>query len=106
MKGANVRQEHGKIDGNVAVSDTLTLFGMCTGNVVVENGGVLVLHGMCSGNVKVEAGGEAQIRGMVSGNVVNNGGLVEIWGMVTGNVDEHDGTTIRHEGAIINRKVI
>ena len=68
-----VRQEYGKIEGNLTVEDDLVLFGMCTGNITVASSGVLTLHGMCTGNLEVLPGGTAYLNGMVAGNVLNLG---------------------------------
>ena len=88
-----MRQEYGKIEGNLTVTDELVLFGMCVGNIVVESGATLHLYGMCTGNINVRAGGKAILDGMCTGNVLNSGGVLEIKGTVTGALRKEAGTT-------------
>jgi cytoskeletal protein CcmA (bactofilin family) len=78
-----VREERGKIEGNLTVSDALTVQGMVTGSITVQQGGSLELHGMCCGNLTVEPGANASTFGMVCGKVLNLGGQLAINGMVT-----------------------
>jgi cytoskeletal protein CcmA (bactofilin family) len=101
LAGNLMEEEHGKIEGNLTISDKLILFGMCTGNVAVVSGGVLTLHGLCTGNIVVYPGGTVHLRGMVTGNVHNAGGLVEIYGVVNGNLDREGGTTNIYPNAVI-----
>jgi len=88
-----MRKEFGQLDGDQRLNDHLALYGMCMGDIVVENGGELHLYGMCAGDVEVKEGGALCLYGMCTGHVVNTGGRVEISGMVVGNVEKKGGTT-------------
>lgn len=81
-----MREEHGKIDGDLIVSDLVTLHGMVTGKIVVRDGGSLTLQGICARNLEVEAGGTARMQGIVGGTVTNHGGKISIEGIVKGSI--------------------
>ena len=88
-----MRKEYGQLEGDMKLADHLALYGMCTGDIVVEDGGALHLYGLCAGNVDVKPGGWAVIYGMCTGNVSNSGGKVEVSGMVVGHLLKYSGTT-------------
>ncbi|HET6349135.1 MAG TPA: hypothetical protein VFH88_08635 [Candidatus Krumholzibacteria bacterium] len=94
-----MRKEFGQVEGDLHLTDSLALYGMCTGDIVVESGGVLHLYGMCAGDLCVQPGGAIVIYGMCTGTVVNSGGRLEICGMVVGNVEKNAGTTTVQPGA-------
>lgn len=96
-----MRQEFGKIQENLLITDELCLFGMCTGNITVESGGALYLHGMCTGNIEVGKDGRVVIEGMCTGNILNSGGILEVNGVIRGTLHEVAGTTEVHPKALI-----
>jgi len=89
----SMRKEFGQIEGDMHLTDQVALYGLCTGDIVIEEGGVLHLYGMCAGNLDVKPGGCVVLYGMCTGTVVNSGGKLEISGMVVGNVEKNAGTT-------------
>ena len=88
-----MRKEFGQLDGDQHLTDHLALYGLCTGDVVVEADGELHLYGMCAGDIELKPGGALCLYGMCNGDVVNTGGRVEISGLVVGNVEKKGGTT-------------
>jgi hypothetical protein len=88
-----MRKEFGQLDGDQSLKDHLALYGMCTGDMVVEAGGELHLYGMCAGNIEIKSDGALCLYGMCTGHVINSGGRVEISGMVVGNVEKKGGST-------------
>jgi predicted RNA-binding Zn-ribbon protein involved in translation (DUF1610 family) len=85
--------ENDKIDGDLIVSNPITLHGMVTGKIVVRDGGLLILQGICCRNLEVETGGTARIQGIVSGNIINHGGKISIEGIVKGSITCPKGIT-------------
>ncbi len=96
-----MREENGKIDGDLIVCDPVTIHGMVTGKIVVRDGGLLTLHGICSKNLEVEAGGIARTTGIVGGNIINHGGEISIQGIVKGAIACPNGTTEIDSRAIV-----
>lgn len=88
------------VQGNIAVADELTLYGMVTGTAVVENGGILRLHGMVR-NLVVEPGGAAHVFGMVTEDAHNRGGRLNVSGTVNGRRRAEAGTTRVHDDSKI-----
>lgn len=88
-----MRKEFGQLEGETRITDDLALYGLCTGDIVVESGGYLHLYGMCAGDLEVKAGGACVVYGMCTGNVTNSGGKLEISGMVVGHLEKNAGTT-------------
>jgi cytoskeletal protein CcmA (bactofilin family) len=95
-----MRQEHGKIDGDLLLAEDLELRGMVTGTITVSAGKSLALYGMCGGDLVIEAGARASIDGTVAGNVTNNG-IVEVRGMVLGSVQSQNGTVRYSKEAMV-----
>jgi len=96
-----MRTEYGQIEGDLSVSDHLALYGLCAGDITVENGGALHLYGMCAGNVEVKKGGCAVVYGLCTGDAINSGGELEVRGMVIGDIKKLGGTTTVLPGAKI-----
>ena len=88
-----MRTEKEKIEGDLTLTDSLTLYGQATGNVVVAAGGEFHLYGMCTRNLSVQEGGKAIIYGMVSGHVINAGGDLQILGTIVGALHSASGNT-------------
>ena len=97
-----MRKEFGQIEGDVRLKDGLALYGMCTGDIVVEAGGCLHLYGMCAGNIDVKPEGVVVVHGMCTGNVTNSGGTLEIGGMVVGSLQKNAGQTVVLPTARVN----
>ena len=68
-----MRKEFGQLDGDQRLNDHLALYGLCTGDMVVETGGELHLYGMCAGNIEIKSDGALYLYGMCTGHVVNTG---------------------------------
>ena len=97
--------EHGKIDGDLIIEDSLELHGMVTGNIQVLRDSTLFLHGTCCKNLIIKAGGAAKVHGMVSGNVNNEGGKLDVFGTVIGSVSTSvDGSTYVDPNAVIKKQ--
>jgi cytoskeletal protein CcmA (bactofilin family) len=96
-----LREEAGKVDGDLTLGEDLVLKGMVTGDVYVPRGQRLELFGMVCGDLKLDPGASAVVHGMVLGSVTNGGDL-EIWGVVNGTVDDVGGRSTRHPGSVIH----
>jgi cytoskeletal protein CcmA (bactofilin family) len=105
-----MREERGKITGDLVIDELYTLWGMIVGNVRVVKGGKFYMRGSVYGNVTVEADGRAHLFGHVQGNlVVTRYAKVIHSGVLSGNVDNRGGRvfielTGRVEGKIKNKK--
>jgi len=64
-----MREERGRIVGDVTVNEQYTLWGMIAGNVRVIKGGKLYLRGSVYGSVTVEKDGRAHVFGNVQGSL-------------------------------------
>ncbi|HVL57264.1 MAG TPA: hypothetical protein VM491_12215 [Burkholderiaceae bacterium] len=95
-----MRQDNRKLDGDLAVDESLEFSGLLGGSIRVVSGGSLRLTGECVGDLSVEPGGHAVIEGTVGGDVINRG-IVEIRGAVKGKVASRGGTLIRAPDALI-----
>ena len=58
-----------KIDGDLTVSEELTMLGMVTGNIIVLKGGVLDFQGTCNKDLILEEGSKVYLGGLVNGYV-------------------------------------
>lgn len=96
-----MREERGKIDSDLSLTDELLLRGMCTGKITVQSGGKLRLQGMCTGGLEVLEGGTAIIEGMCTCDVANLGGQLEVYGNINGALDDREGKTFVHPKAVI-----
>jgi len=79
-----MRTINDKIDGDMSISDAVTVHGMLAGDITVLSRGELTLYGMCCQQLVIQPGGQAIVHGMVLGRVTNLGGRLEIYGMVGG----------------------
>ena len=86
-----MRHEGGVLTGPLVVSDGVEVSGISPHVITVLKGGILRLTGICSGNLVVEQGGRAIILGIVSGVVVNRG-FLEIHGILQNEVLNEGGT--------------
>lgn len=93
------RQETGRVDVPVTVSDELSLSGMATQSITVLDGGTLELGGMAQKGLNVRPGGYAKVGGLLHG-MLTCGGDVELTGMLDGRVVvEPGGRLLIAEGA-------
>ncbi|MGD0464542.1 MAG: hypothetical protein ABSB74_18810 [Tepidisphaeraceae bacterium] len=108
-----MREERGKLSGDVVINELYTLWGMIVGNVKVIEEGKLYLRGSIYGNLTVEYGGRVHIYGnvqgkltarrgakvihggVVGGDIVNEGGriFIELAAKTMGKIKTKDGTT-------------
>ncbi|MFA5910633.1 MAG: polymer-forming cytoskeletal protein [Vicinamibacterales bacterium] len=101
-----MRSEHGTIEGDLRLPESLQLHGFVTGAVTVPGNTTLVLHGLVGKHLVVERGGEAIIHGMVNGDVSNDGGVVSVYGMINGAVHNQSGTTVLYPKAVVKGAVV
>lgn len=88
-----MRTEAGRIEGDVVVTDELTLLGVVQGSVRVGTGGRLRLLGTVGHDLVVEAGGEAELVGVVKRDVTNSGGTLTVVGRIRGRLYANAGQT-------------
>jgi cytoskeletal protein CcmA (bactofilin family) len=94
--------EHGKVAGPLTISDDYQMHGIVEGNATVARDGFLHLFGMVTGDLVVEEGASAEVRGTVSKSVFNAGNL-EVFGVVSGRLTSTpDASTTIAPGAVIN----
>lgn len=111
-----MREERGRIAGNMVVYEPFTLWGVVSGTVSVIKGGKFYARGLIHGNLDVQEGGRVHvfgsisgnvtlaadtkviISGMVAGDIINNGGrlFIDKQAKVDGRIKTHAGTT-KHE---------
>lgn len=101
-----MKNEHGKIDGDLRVQEEFNLHGMVTGSVRVDPRGILRLHGMVSRDLVLEPSSHADLYGMVIGNVVNRGGHLRVFGMINGALHHEAGETLVHPGAVVQGGIV
>ena len=105
-----MREERGKITGDLVIDELYTLWGMLVGNVRVVDGGKLYVRGSIYGNVHVEQDGRAHLFGHIQGNlIVERYAKVIHSGILSGNVMNRGGrvyieVTARVEGKIKTKK--
>ncbi len=69
-----MREERGKLSGDVEINELYTLWGMIVGNVNVGEEGKLYLRGSIYGDLTVEYGGRVHIYGNVQGTLTTKRG--------------------------------
>jgi cytoskeletal protein CcmA (bactofilin family) len=79
-----MREERGKLSGDVVIDELYTLWGMIVGNVNVVEEGKLYLRGSIYGDLTVEFGGRVHIYGNVQGKLTTRRGAKVIHGGVVG----------------------
>jgi cytoskeletal protein CcmA (bactofilin family) len=79
-----MREERGKLSGDVEIKELYTLWGMIAGNVSVLEEGKLYLRGSVYGDLTVEYGGRVHIYGNVQGTLTTKRGAKVIHGGVVG----------------------
>ncbi len=113
-----MREERGRIAGDMVVYEPFTLWGSAGGNVTVIEGGKFYSRGLIYGNLIVEKGGRVHIfgnvagdvrmaektkviiSGNVGGDVINNGGrlFVDRTAKVEGKIRTYAGGETKVEG--------
>src|SRR5450432_1518563 len=108
-----MREERGKLAGDVVVYEEYTLWGSVGGNIHIIKGGKLYLRGTVYGNLLADAGARVHIfgnvagdvtvmekaklvhSGVIGGNLTNEGGRVYVENMsrVMGKVKTKSGDT-------------
>lgn len=87
-----MREERGRIAGDVTVDEPYTLWGAINGDVRVVEGGKMYVRGNIYGDLIVEYGGRVHVYGQVSGNLtVHRGAKVIHSGTVAGNAVNEGG---------------
>ncbi len=87
-----MREERGRIAGNITVEEPYTLWGSITGDVHVVEGGKMYVRGNIYGDLIVEFGGRVHIFGHISGSLlIKRGSKVINSGTVTGNATNDGG---------------
>lgn len=114
-----MREERGRIQGNVVVYEPFELWGSIAGDVRVIEGGKLYVRGAIYGNLTAEQGGRVHNFGRITGKVIvyqgakvinsgvigghaiNKGGRLYVDGMGTvgGKVKAKKGDTVIEPGA-------
>lgn len=120
-----MREERGRIAGDMVIYEPFTLWGSVGGNVTVIDGGKFYSRGLIYGNLIVEPGGRVHIfgnvsgdvtlaentkviiSGMVGGNVTNNGGrlFIDRTAKIEGRIRTNAGKT-KHEGEFDEQKPV
>ena len=80
-----MREERGRVVGDLTVSEKFTLWGGVTGDLRVVEGGKLYLRGNVGGDLYVDFGGRVHVYGHVAGNLqLFRGAKVVLSGTVGG----------------------
>lgn len=95
-----MREERGRMSGNVVVYEPFTLWGSIAGTVRVIEGGKFYIRGAVYGDMIVEFGGRVHIFGNVSGDVrVLHGAKVIHSGVIGGNAINEGGRLFIERGS-------
>lgn len=100
-----MRVENRKMDGDMKVSDELTLNGSVSGTTSVTTGGFLILNGIIGQDLVLEKDSKVELFGTVTGNVYNRGGELAIHGIVEGALYKNAGIMIIYPEAKIKGKI-
>jgi predicted acyltransferase (DUF342 family) len=101
-----MREERGKLKGNLVIKELYTLWGMIVGNVKVIEGGKLYLRGSIYGNLTVEEGGRAHIFGNLQGKLTVHGDAKVIHsGVIGGDILNRGGRLYIERVATVMGKV-
>jgi cytoskeletal protein CcmA (bactofilin family) len=101
-----MREERGRLVGDVTVSEPVELWGSVAGDVTVVDGGKFYVRGAIYGNLIIEDGGRVHVFGNVQGNVtVRDGAKVIVSGVVGGNVLNSGGRLVVEAIAKVTGKI-
>ena len=100
-----MREERGRIHGDVMVYERFTLWGTVVGTVRVIEGGKFWVRGNIQGDMVVEYGGRVHIYGNLSGDLfVARGAKVIVSGSVGGNATNDGGRLfVEPDGRVIGK---
>jgi len=99
-----MRIENRRINGDLKISEELTLNGTVEGSAIVTDK-VFVLNGVISQDLILEKGSKAEVCGAVNGNIYNKGGELRIKGAVNGSIYKDAGLIVIEADAKINGKI-
>lgn len=101
-----MREERGKLSGEVVVYEPFTLWGTVAGNVKVIEGGKLYVRGAIYGDLLVEFGGRVHVFGSVTGELtVLRGAKVIVSGVLCGNATNRGGRLYINNSAKLLGKI-
>jgi cytoskeletal protein CcmA (bactofilin family) len=100
-----MRVENRKMEGDMKVSDELTLNGSVSGTTSVTTGGYLILNGMIGQDLVLEKDSKVELFGTVTGNVYNRGGELAIHGIVEGALYKNAGIMVIYPESKIKGKI-
>jgi cytoskeletal protein CcmA (bactofilin family) len=82
-----MREERGKLSGDMEINELWNLWGMIVGKVTVVEGGKLYMRGSIYGDLVVEYGGRVHIFGHVQGSLtIERGAKVIHSGVIGGDI--------------------
>jgi cytoskeletal protein CcmA (bactofilin family) len=100
-----MRVENRKLEGDLKVSDELTLNGSVSSTATVSSGGYLIMNGVVGQDLILEKDSKVELFGTVMGNVYNRGGELIIHGIVEGALYKNAGVIVIHPESKIKGKV-
>jgi hypothetical protein len=101
-----MREERGRLSGEVIVYEPFNLWGSVGGRVRVIQGGKLYVRGAIYGDLVVEYGGRCHIFGNISGSLlVERGAKVIHSGVLGGDATNTGGRLLIEQVAKVNGKV-
>ena len=101
-----MREERGKLLGDLTISEPYTLWGTIAGNVTAVKGAKLYIRGSIYGDLIVEYGGRVHIYGNITGNlIVADGAKVIHSGVLGGDAINNGGRLFVDAGAKIVGKI-
>lgn len=93
------------MEGDMKISDELTLNGSVSGTATVTTGGYLILNGMVGQDLVLEKDSKVELFGSVAGNIYNRGGELTIHGIVEGALYKNAGVIVIYPEAKIKGKI-
>ena len=86
-----MKEERGRIDGNMTVDYPLTMWGSVTGDMKVVEGGKVYVRGNVGGDLIVDFKGRVHVYGHIGGNItLFRGAKLILSGVCAGNVDNQN----------------
>ncbi len=86
--GTGMREERGRVVGDMTVDDKFTLWGGVTGDLRVVDGGKCYVRGNVGGDLIVDFGGRVHVYGHIAGNLqLFRGAKVILSGTVSQNAN-------------------
>ena len=100
-----MRVENRKMEGDLKVSDELTLNGSVSSTTTVTSGGYLILNGVVGQDLILEKDSKVELFGTVTGNIYNRGGELIIHGIIEGALYKNAGVIVIHPESKIKGKI-